>query len=167
MSTHEIIATRQLNTIFDVDPETVVVDTETTSVITTPSIPVPTAADGDVTAALESLNHDVNYARGVIVENIDLAREATKSAILLAQSGDSPRAYEVVASMLSAIVQANKELVALHKAKEETTAAARARVNASSSGGTGGVNIEKAVFVGRAADLLRELRNLPAPTKDE
>lgn len=73
------------------------------------------------TGSTEALNHDVEYARGVMTENIDLVREATKSAILLAQSGDSPRAYEVVASMLTAIVNANKELVALHRAKEDTT----------------------------------------------
>jgi hypothetical protein len=157
-----------LNTIFDLDPNTVVIDAETMSVTPAPvgsqavmpAVPIDDADAGST----DALNHDVEYARGVMTENIDLVREATKSAILLAQSGDSPRAYEVVASMLTAIVNANKELVALHKAKEDTTAATRARVSASSSGGSGGgVNIEKAVFVGRAADLLRELRNLPDP----
>jgi hypothetical protein len=85
--------------------------------------------------------------------------EAAKSAILLAQSGDSPRAYEVVATMLTAIVNANKELVNLHKIKQD------AAPQGSGAGDGGGVNIEKAVFVGRAADLLRELRTLQKETK--
>jgi len=163
-----------LNDIFNLDPNTVIIETDApaSDVVSGELVPFTAATPAvveDPSDSLEALNHDVNYARGVMTENIDLVREAAKSAILLAQSGDSPRAYEVVATMLSALVNANKELVALHKAKEDTTAATRARVNASnpSAGGGGGVNIEKAVFVGRAADLLRELRNLPNPSKDE
>ena len=74
--------------------------------------------------------------------------EAAKSAILLAQSGDSPRAYEVVATMLTAIVNANKELVNLHKIKQDAAPHGAGAVDG------GGVNIEKAVFVGRAVYVI-------------
>ena len=60
--------------------------------------------------------------------------------------------------MLTAIVYANKELLVLHKTKEDTR---KSREGAESASG---VTIEKAVFVGRASDLLRELRTL---SKDE
>ena len=91
-------------------------------------------------------------------DSIDQAREAAVGAIELAQSGDSARAYEVVAGMLTAIVNANKELLVLHKTKEDTRKSREGDASAS------GVTIEKAVFVGRASDLLRELRTL---SKDE
>ena len=155
-----------LNDVFNLDPNTVIVETVTPPraisgelVPYAEMLPAPVEDPNDTIAAL---NHDVNYARMVMTENIDLVREAAKSAISLAESGDSPRAYEVVASMLTAIINANKELVNLHRMKEDTTAATRARLNAAnpSIGGSGGVTIDKAVFVGRAADLLRELRNL-------
>ena len=104
---------------------------------------------------VETFDVDFDYARTVVRESIDQAREAAVSAIELAQSGDSSRAYEVVASMLTAIVNANKELLLLHKTKEDTRAKSREGTSSSS-----GVTIEKAVFVGRASDLLRELRAL-------
>jgi len=164
-----------LNDVFNLDPDTVIIEADTLPrAIRAELVPqaemlpaLPPAIVEDPNDTIAALNHDVNYARMVMTENIDLVREAAKSAISLAESGDSPRAYEVVASMLTAIINANKELVNLHRTKEDTTAATRARLNATnpSIGGSGGVTIEKAVFVGRAADLLRELRNLSK--KDE
>jgi len=165
-----------LNDVFNLDPDTVIIEADTPPrAIRAELVPqaemlpaLPPAIVEDPNDTIAALNHDVNYARMVMTENIDLVREAAKSAISLAESGDSPRAYEVVASMLTAIINANKELVNLHRTKEDTTAATRARLNATNpsiGGGSGGVTIEKAVFVGRAADLLRELRNLSK--KDE
>ena len=108
--------------------------------------------------AEEAFEEDFGYARSVVRDSIDQAREAAVGAIELAQSGDSARAYEVVAGMLTAIVNANKELLVLHKTKEDTRKTREGPESAS------GVTIEKAVFVGRASDLLRELRTL---SKDE
>jgi hypothetical protein len=51
----------------------------------------------------------------------------------------------------------NKELVSLHKAKEDTTTAHQARTQPANAT-PGQVNIEHAVFVGKASDLLRELK---------
>jgi hypothetical protein len=144
-----------LNEIFDVAPE-LVADTALT---TTQAAPVVVAEVVDDKTAQEKLDRDFEAARGNITQMTNDVTEAAKSAILLAQSGDSPRAYEVVATMLTAIVNANKELVSLHKIKQD------AAPQGSGAGDGGGVNIEKAVFVGRAADLLRELRTLQKETK--
>lgn len=155
------MANDTLNDIFDLDPSTVVIEASTELVPIANTSLAPATEEPD-SHALSELNDDIQYARETMREGIDQMREATKSAILLAQSGDSPRAFEVVGHMLDSIVNANKELVNLHKTREETTTMHRARVQGSNAGG-GGVTIEKAVFVGRAADLLRELRNLPVP----
>lgn len=145
----------KLNEIFDVDPELVIDASNTTLIVAEPASivvaePVHTASD--------KLEADFESARTNIQQMTKDVTEAAKSAILLAQSGDSPRAYEVVASMLTAIVNANKELVNLHKAKQD--AAPQEKMESSEAGG---VTIEKAVFVGRASDLLRELRQLQKP----
>jgi hypothetical protein len=111
----------------------------------------------------ERLETDFEFARKKITDLVKVGREACDSAILLAQSGDSPRAYEVVATMLTALVNANKELVALHKGKIDATPDVATGGGSSVDGGRSSVNIEKAVFVGRAQDLLREIRAISAP----
>ena len=146
-----------LNEIFDVDPELVTPVASNTSLIDakTASNTSLVVTGEVVTTDTEKLDADFEAARSNISQMTKDVTDAAKSAILLAQSGDSPRAYEVVATMLTAIVNANKELVNLHKAKKDAAPAPKADAPEG-----GGVNIEKAVFVGRAADLLRELRSI-------
>ena len=149
--------TDRLNDIFDVDPELITPVASNTSLIDAKSASnTSLVVTGEVvTTDTEKLEADFDAARANITQMTKDVTEAAKSAILLAQSGDSPRAYEVVANMLTAIVNANKELVNLHKAKKDAAPAPKADAPEG-----GGVNIEKAVFVGRAADLLRELRSI-------
>ena len=109
----------------------------------------------------QRLEDDFEFARDKVRDLVKKGREACDSAILLAQSGDSPRAYEVVATMLTALVNANRELVALHKGKLDATPEIASSRGTSLDGGAS-VNIEKAVFVGRAQDLLREIRAIAA-----
>ena len=152
MERKQIIQKEELNKILDIDP-TLTAKEETTDLQrATPAGKLASAT------AEEAFDEDFGYARSVVRDSIDQAREAAVGAIELAQSGDSARAYEVVAGMLTAIVNANKELLVLHKTKEDTRKSREGDVSAS------GVTIEKAVFVGRASDLLRELRTL---SKDE
>ena len=144
---HEQLQKQTLNKILELDPAT----TEEKTIV------LPKVVQGELVSnsGTETFDADFNYARKVVRESIDQAREAAVSAIELAQTGDSSRAYEVVASMLTAIVNANKELLLLHKTKEDTQAKSREGTTSST-----GVTIEKAVFVGRASDLIRELRSL-------
>lgn len=119
-----------------------------------------------------ALERDFNFARDTIRDAIQRVSLAAVDAVTLAQSGDSPRAYEVVGNMLTAIVNANKELVDLHRSREETKKTAQqTQLGGTKSSEQKGVTIEKAVFVGRAADLLREIRALQkkdlAPSTDE
>ena len=148
MQRGQIIQKQELNKLLDLDPA-LTTEEETTALQRTepPGKLVPATAE-------DAFEEDFGYARSVVRESIDQARDAAVSAIELAQSGDSARAYEVVAGMLTAIVNANKELLVLHKTKEDT------RKSREGGASTSGVTIEKAVFVGRASDLLRELRTL-------
>lgn len=152
MQRGQVIQKKELNKLLDLDPA-LTIEEETTD------LQRAAPADKLVSAtAEEAFEEDFGYARSVVRESIDQAREAAVTSIELAQSGDSARAYEVVAGMLTAIVNANKELLSLHKTKEDTRKSREGGKTAS------GVTIEKAVFVGRASDLLRELRTL---SKDE
>ena len=152
MERNQIIQKQELNELLDLDP------TLTTGEETTKRQRAEPPGKLASATAEEAFDEDFGYARSVVRDSIDQAREAAVGAIELAQSGDSARAYEVVAGMLTAIVNANKELLALHKTKEDT------RKSREGDAAAAGVTIEKAVFVGRASDLLRELRTL---SKDE
>lgn len=149
----------KLNEIFDVEPE--LVAPEDLPALPASNTALIVAADASIVPAetvTPQLDADFELARTNIQNITKDVTEAAKSAILLAQSGDSPRAYEVVANMLTAIVNANKELVNLHKTKRDA-----APVASEESSESGGINIEKAVFVGRASDLLRQLRQIQKP----
>ena len=148
--------TKQLDEIFDVEPTLVANASTALATTTSTELVVAEPVEAPPNGALEK---DFQYARTTITDSINDVKEAAKSAILLAQSGDSPRAYEVVATMLTAIVNANKELVHLHKARKDASTEVKTDHNDSN------VTIEKAVFVGRAADLLRELRSIQKDTK--
>lgn len=104
----------------------------------------------------QKLETDFSTAQAGIQQGIKDVTEAMKSAILLAQSGDSPRAYEVVAKMLDTLVVANKELIQIHKDREEAkTAKGKNAVSgvAVVDGRTG----DSIAFVGRADELLRKI----------
>ena len=108
------------------------------------------------------LDTDFTFARDKMRDLIKKGQEAVDSAIMLAQSGDNPRAYEVVGGMITAIIQANKELITIHKTRKETEQIGG--IERPKDGA--GVNIERAVFVGKASDLLREIKALSAPKVD-
>ena len=151
--------------------------TETTAVATL-EVPEPGAAplvvpDKEQTAITvqsapveERMESDFEYARLKMRDLIKKGHEAVDSAIMLAQSGDEPRAYEVVGEMINAMITANKELIKIHETKAKKEAiqnkfGTAAPAPTTDSGGV--VNIDKAVFIGKASDLLREIRALVAP----
>lgn len=122
------------------------------------SIPGPAPLPEEPSAAQEQLEADFEEARTKIKDAMTSGRNATGKALELAESGDSPRAYEVVGTLITATVNASKELVNLHKSKKDI------KTPSSSTPGTPGtINIDKAVFVGRASELIRELVNAKKP----
>jgi Terminase DNA packaging enzyme len=66
----------------------------------------------------------------------------------VAKSSNSPRAYEVIATLIKSLNETAKNMSELHLA-EKTAAEQKSKSD---------VNIEKAVFVGSQADLLKSIR---------
>ncbi len=114
------------------------------------------------------LEDDFEVARKAMKDLIKKGGEAADSAIMLAQSLDEPRGFRVVAEMIQALVTANKELMLLHKTRKDTiTTVAPDNRSLLPTGDGSTVNIDKAVFVGRASDLLRQIRQIDAGQVDE
>jgi hypothetical protein len=114
-----------------------------------------------------AVDSDFEHSRTVIREAIDAVRPALDNAIVLAQAGDSPRAYEVVGKMLESIVNASRELIDIHNVRK-TAKSPNVGVITPNPGGAGGtVNIQQAVFTGRASDLIREVRKLSRKAEED
>lgn len=93
---------------------------------------------------------DYNLSRRTFRDLINKGNQAMESLTDLAKESESPRAYEVLATMMKTIADTTKDLYDLQKKtkdlknngkKEETT-----------------VTVEKAVFVGTTAELLQKMK---------
>lgn len=113
------------------------------------------AQESDIDQHNKALQEDLDQARLGIKTALAQAESATQSALELAEAGEKPGAYRVVGELINATVSANRELVNIHKIKKDAEKVAALNTPANSDGN---VNIDKAVFVGRASDLLRELK---------
>lgn len=97
----------------------------------------------------DDIKADYNLSRRTFRTLIDKGNAAMENLTDLAKESESPRAYEVLATMMKTIADTTKDLFDLQKKtkdlkgekKEETV-----------------VNVEKAVFVGSATDLLKKIK---------
>jgi hypothetical protein len=121
---------------------------------------------------------DLAFARRKMRNMIKAAEDAVAELSEIAASTQQPRAYEVLANLIKTTSEATKELVATHKTKAEINRLNNANMSnfdkqqaQQGNLNTGNqINVEKAVFVGTAADLMdhldakRKTANLEANT---
>jgi hypothetical protein len=107
---------------------------------------------------------DMAFARRKMRNVIKVAEDAMTELAVIASDTQQPRAYEVLANLLKTTAEATKELIGTHKTRAEinrlnnTTGLTNYDKQESDNINTGNqVNIEKAVFVGTAADLMDHL----------
>jgi hypothetical protein len=62
----------------------------------------------------KDLKTDYQLVRDNLKELVDMGKNALDGVIQVAQEGDSPRAYEVVAQMIKTLSETNRELMDLH-----------------------------------------------------
>lgn len=82
-------------------------------------------------------------------ELIDNGKDAMEELLTIAKEGQHPRAYEVYGTLLKNMVDANKELLSIQKQMRDMDN------NKQKAGDT---KIDKAIFVGTAADLNKLLK---------
>lgn len=99
----------------------------------------------------ENNNHivdDYEYARGSMINVIEKGQEALNDMLDVAQRSQHPRGYEVVATLISTLANANKDLLDLTKKKKE--------LEQNSDSGPSTVNNN--LYIGSTADLLKLLK---------
>ncbi|NBW57143.1 terminase [bacterium] len=100
-----------------------------------------------VSKSQNNLEDDFEYARGSMINVIEKGQEALNDMLDVAQRSQHPRGYEVVATLISTIANANKDLLDLSKKKKDLE---------SSKDGPSTVNNN--LYIGSTADLLKLLK---------
>ena len=91
---------------------------------------------------------DYNYARENYYNLIERNQDAIEEMLEIAKHSEHPRAFEVVGQLIKSGLDANKELMTLHKTKKEL----------SIEKGKSTTNVNNAVFVGSTAELQKLLK---------
>ena len=98
-------------------------------------------------------NPDANYSRANYYNLIEKGNEALDGILEVAKESQHPRAYEVAANMIKNLSDVTEKLMILQKQQKELNPQ-----KAEQQGPTN-INVDKAVFVGSTAELLKQLKN--------
>lgn len=112
---------------------------------------IPSTEIVEAVPVINVVETDTDFARQNIRGLIDKGAAAIEELAVVARDSQHPRAYEVMAGMLKNLAEMNKDLLDLQKKKQDLTG-----VKESTSKD---VNIDKAVFVGSTAELMKLLKS--------
>ena len=130
---------KKLSELFDVDP----IATDVEVVSSTEVVPVKPE---------DVVETDTEYARRNIRDLIDKGSVAVDNLLQVSKESEHPRAYEVVAGLMKTMADLNKDLLELQKRKKDL------QPQLDSPSNRGNITVEKAVFVGSTAELLKQIR---------
>lgn len=125
---------KNLSEIFDVEP------IEESRIETLPVV---------IDDSANQIDADAEFARTNMRSLIDNGNRALTELASVANQSESPRAYEVLATMMKNLAEMNKDLLELQKRKKEL---------APQSESSKGVNVDKAIFVGSTTELLKMIK---------
>lgn len=98
----------------------------------------------------ESFDIDFDYIRKNLKDIINSGAEALQNMILVASTSEHPRAYEVVATLMKALADVNKDLLHAHEKRDgRTTVPANKTTNTQNN----------TIFVGSTSELAKILKN--------
>ena len=98
----------------------------------------------------DDIKADYNLSRRTFRDLINKGNSAMESLTDLAKESESPRAYEVLATMMRTVADTTKDLYDLQKKTKD--------LRGQDKNDQPSVNVEKAVFVGSTADLLKQIK---------
>ena len=122
----------KLSKALDIDP----IEIETTST--------------EIVEVKDSIEDDAEFARQNIKTLIQKGNDAANHIVEIAKQSEHPRAFEVAAGLLKNLADMNKDLLEIQKRKHD--------LHQKTTNNTQNINVDKAVFIGTAADLLKQLK---------
>ena len=129
-------------------------DKNLAEILNTDYIPVVNdKSDKPITVHQESgENPDANYSRANYYNLIEKGNEALDGILEVAKESQHPRAYEVAANMIKNLSDVTEKLMILQKQQQELKPKEEQIAPTN-------INVDKAVFVGSTAELLKQLKN--------
>ena len=130
------------------------VDKNLADILNTDYVPVVSdSRDKPVTIhQSEEQNPDAHYSRANYYNLIEKGNEALDGILEVAKESQHPRAYEVAANMIKNLSDVTEKLMILQKQQKELNPQKAEQQ-------TTNINVDKAVFVGSTADLLKQIKN--------
>jgi len=113
----------------------------------TPAIDMPQVIAPIVDEGVES---DFAFARKNIRDLVEKGNMAVDNILQVASATDHPRAYEVASNMIKQLGDLNRDLLSLQKMRKELSPRASQTT----------VNVDKAVFVGSTAELIKQIKGI-------
>jgi hypothetical protein len=96
-------------------------------------------------------NPDADYSRSNYYNLIERGNEALEGILEVARESQHPRAYEVAANMIKNLSDVTEKLMILQRQQQE--------LQPKEPAGPTNITVDKAVFVGSTADLLKQIKN--------
>ena len=112
--------------------------------------PIEIAPKTELVEVKDPIEDDAEFARQNLRDLIEKGNDAAEHIIAVAKQSDHPRAFEVVAGMLKNLSDMNKDLLEIQKRKQD--------LQPKTTNNTQNINVDKAVFVGSTAELLKQLK---------
>ena len=112
-------------------------------------VPIQQASLPAVVASGTQVNDDFEYARGNLIAAIEKGQEALSGILDVAGMSQHPRAYEVAATLVKAVSDANKDLLELQKRKRDLTGEVAQQPT----------TVNNNLFVGSTAELQQLIKN--------
>jgi hypothetical protein len=130
------------------------VDKNLSDILNTDYVPVVSErSDKPITIHQDDSNNpDADYSRANYYNLIEKGNEALDGILEVAKESQHPRAYEVAANMIKNLSDVTEKLMILQKQQKELQPKEAAAT-------TTNISVDKAVFVGSTADLLKKLKN--------
>ena len=102
------------------------------------------------------VSDDFEYARGNLIAAIEKGQEALTDIVSVAGMSQHPRAFEVVATLLKTVADANKDLLELQKRKRDLTGETAAPTTVNNN-----------LFVGSTTELQQLIKKQRNEQKDQ
>lgn len=134
---------KNLSEIFDIEPMDVS-ETPKKDVIGTKTNEISETPKDDV------VESDTEFARQNIRELLEKGGHAVDELAAVARDSQHPRAYEVMATLIKNLSDLNKDLLEIQKRKKD--------LNAEDKNSAKNINVDKAVFIGSTADLIKQIK---------
>ena len=125
-------------------------DKNLAEILNTDYVPVVKDNKPIVVHQSDSAAPDADYSRANYYNLIEKGNEALDGILEVAKESQHPRAYEVAANMIKNLSDVTEKLMILQKQQLDLKPKEAAPTN---------INVDKAVFVGSTAELLKKLKN--------